>query len=92
MEGYATSSVSTYMTDQVEIFKSAMIYLDQVGPKSLVKTVLMCGTKPMLQAIASTDDGSYSNELGFLGMVKDPFHLIDGLKGSILQNALLNFT
>ena len=53
LEGCAISSVSTYMTDRVEIFKSAMINLDQVGPKSLVKTVLMYGTRPMLQAMDS---------------------------------------
>ena len=54
VEGCAiSSSVSTYTTDRVEIFKSAMINLDQVGPKSLVKTVLMYGTRPMLQAMDS---------------------------------------
>jgi len=72
-----------------------MINLDQVGPKSLVKTVLMYGTRPMLQAMDSMyqDDGSCrSDELSLLGMVKDSYHLIDGLRGSILKNAILNFT
>ena len=51
--GNVETNVEGYMTDRVEIFKSAMINLDQVGPKSLVKTVLMYGTRPMLQAMDS---------------------------------------